>query len=185
MEPYKFASFDKNDWHPFQYPNLYSIYQTTGRDRLDIAPREGHIDLMISLLEFLPEPLCLLYVLLVSRTGAKEGRYQSPFPITRAEAISFLSEHRAFFENDARHNIWVLSNEPFQSLIYDRHNILYCYGPIEKYLATLRKRGFKQGDIRIPVPHSHSYNPEFDIEEAAVVNQFQWKHFPLQPEHDV
>lgn len=40
------------------------------------------------------------------------------------------------------------------------------------------------GDPKIPCPHQHCYNPEFDKIEDEIMESFAWKKFPLQEEHD-
>ena len=181
--PYKFGA-GEYETGPYQYGNLFEIRKTTGPAQLVIAPAMNHIDLMIELARALPEPFCILYVLKVSRTGAVAGRYQSPVPLDRPVAESFLLEYKDFFENDGRHHVWLLARPDFHGIIYDNHNVLYAYGQIEKFCDILLAKGLSEGKVKFPVPHRHCYNPEYDDMEEQVFAHWEWTKFPLQEGDD-
>jgi hypothetical protein len=164
----------------FFFPNLWNIEKTLGPDRLIIAPASGHIDLIIELSRILPEPFGILYVLAVPRGGNDEGRYQSSAPASRAVMEAFLNNFRDFFENDARHHIWIASLPSNDTLVYDNHNVIYAYGELEKFKRILLNKGLTQGDVSFPVPHVHSYNQKFDVEETRVLSYAEWRKFPLE-----
>ncbi len=86
---------------------------------------------MLDLLEVSPEPFCILYVLTIPRSEERPGRYESA-PVSREEARQFLSRFREFFENDARHHIWIKSIDGPDLLVYDKHNVIYAYGPLRE-----------------------------------------------------
>src|SRR5687767_2206433 len=105
----KFGSVETEDSTPFAYPNIWTQQATTGPDRLVIAPASGHVALMRKLMDILPEPFGILYVLLVPRGGGEAGRYQCPAPCSRADVDAFLTRFQEFFETDGRHHVWVMS----------------------------------------------------------------------------
>ncbi|CAN5518720.1 hypothetical protein BH10ACI1_BH10ACI1_23860 [soil metagenome] len=163
----------------FSYSNIWNVEKTSDSERLIIAPSSGQIDLIIELSRILPEPFGILYILTVPRGGNEEGRYQSSAPASRAVMESFLNNFRDFFENDARHHIWIASLPSNAMLVYDKHNVIYAYGEIENFKPILLAKGLTQGDVSFPVPHVHSYNPKFDAEETRILSYAEWKKFPL------
>ena len=119
MAQYKFGTLasDGSD-APFHYNDVYEVQETTGQPRLVIAPRHHHLDLIAELAEALEAPFYLVYVLLVGRTGRKEGRYQSPSAFEAEALREFLSTHGSFLEIDGRHHLWVASVSGDGLLVY-------------------------------------------------------------------
>lgn len=184
MQPqsFKFGQFqDGNDTKvkQFFYPNIWNIEKFSGTERLIIAPESGQIDLIIELSQILPEPFGILYVLGVPRGGNEEGRYQNKQPVSRAEMEAFLNNFREFFENDARHHIWIVSLPSKSMFVYDKHNVIYAYGELEKFKQILIENDLTQSDVIFPEPHIHSYNPKFDADETRVLTYAEWIKFPL------
>jgi hypothetical protein len=70
------------------------------------------------------------------------------------------------------------------TVIRDRHNLIYADGPIERFVSALGVLGFREGMPDEDFPHSHHYRQEFDIDAAAVMQAFAWRHTPLQPEDE-
>lgn len=70
------------------------------------------------------------------------------------------------------------------TIVWDRHDLLYAYGPLEKFTAILREAGFTDGVAAIPSPHVHTYHPEFHQDAAAVMKAFPWSTSPLRPEDE-
>ncbi|AJQ97187.1 hypothetical Protein YC6258_05157 [Gynuella sunshinyii YC6258] len=129
-------------------------------------------------------PFGVLYVLLVSRLGKASGRYQSPCPLSYEELELFLYEHQEYFERDGRQHLWVSSVSGEGQFIFDNHNYIFAYGDINSYISKLESKGFSEGEIRIPAPHCHNYHTDFDSEEEAVNNEFEWLYSPLQEGDD-
>lgn len=166
---------------PFKYSDTWALQKTSGAERLIIAPSSGHVALLSELSNTIREPYGILYVLLVPRSAKVPGRYQSAAPLSRDELGAFLHRFRDFLERDARHNIWVAESGGPSLLVYDRHNVIYAYGPLEDYKRTLLLKGFKQvSEIVFPAPHSHHYNAEHDPDETALLDYLLWKFFPLK-----
>jgi len=60
-------------------------------------------------------------------------------------------------------------------LVYDRHNVIYAYGPLEGDEAILSLHFFEtRPSISIPDPHVDQYQSVQDNEEAAVLNYCDW-----------
>jgi|SRR5271166_4901219 len=170
----------------FQYSNCWALEKTSGPERLVIAPAGGYTTVIEQLTTVMKEPYFVLYVLVIPRNGtAERGRYQSPSPISSEELHSFLRQFQGFFENDGRHHLWIGSADESALLVYDRHNVVYAYGPIEPFAKVLEASGLCKTDvIRFPDPHVHHYNAEFDEEEKRLLAFWPWKAFPLQETDD-
>jgi hypothetical protein len=170
---------------PFVYPNIYSVQKTTGPDRLAIAPSENHVALLLELVDLLPEPFGILYVLLTPRAGSgTAGRYQSPAPSSRSELTSFIRKFKDYLELDGRHHLWIISLPTSATLVYDNHNVIYAYGPLDSFRQVIRKRGLQDGDVKIPAPHVHNYNQQFDTSEKEIMSYWDWIYFPLAENDD-
>ena len=184
-QPFKFGYLSEQGPKPFVYPNRFYTEKTTGPNRLVIAPSENQVDMLLKLTDLLPEPFGILYVLLVPKGSAsKPGRYQSPGVSSRAELKMFLKKYESFFELDGRHHIWIVSIPRSETLVYDNHNLLYAYGPLEKYRDLIKKQGLKEEDFTIPAPHVHMYNEPFNSSECEILSFWDWNWFPLEDSDD-
>ncbi len=178
----KFESFDDSkEWVDHDYGNVFFRQPTSSEDRLVIGPSSAHVETMLALARTWQSPqFYVLYVLLVSQSGAEPGRYQSP-PIDSVEDLQlFFSTYEAFFESDGRHHVWVGSPSHEGFLIYDQHNVVFAYGDLSRYEQVLVARQFTPCEFWFPCPHSHCYPPANIEREEAVLRHFPWQHFPLQ-----
>lgn len=179
----KFCRFHQGQHIPYDYGNQYFRQPCGAANRLVIGPSGSHIDLLIELAaELHGQPWFVLYVLLVPRLGNRSsGRYQSePFG-SLAELAMFLSAFRSFFESDGRHHVWVGSARNDGLLVYDHHNVLFAYGPLDAFEQALLRKGYRQQEFWFPAFHAHSYAPENDLEEERLMTEMEWKYSPLQP----
>jgi len=171
----------------YKHPNVYGMDITTsGRDRLIIAPSEEHVRLIIDLIDVMPEPLWILYVLVDPRGGSEKdaGRYQSS-DVSRPEAAEFLRRFNDFLEYDGRHNVWVKSAFSPDLLVYDRHNVIYAYGQLREFEAVVAKWGLSRSNhFQVPYPHYHRSNTIFDTDQRAVLRYWNWWQSPLCDEDD-
>jgi len=154
-----------------------------GSPQLCIASSGNQIDLLETLLEHMPEPMWLLYVLVVPRGEGGNGRYQSTEPQSRQEIQAFLGRFRNYLEADGRHNIWLKSEKGPALLVFDRHNLIYAYGPIDEWAKALLELGWSEVErkaISLPDPHSHHYHAIFDDDAREVLSYMQWQHSPLR-----
>ena len=179
----KFESLTAGEWTPHVYPLHFTRERTTQRERLRVGMRPGSSEPFSLLLPLLPEPLFLLYVLHTPRGGGAFGRYQSP-ELSHAEVAAFLSRFASFLSSDARHDLWVHSFSAGSTLVWDRHDLLYAYGPLEAFIAALRSVGFATGEVVVPDPHSHRYHAAFDSQEAALLSALPWHRTDLRPEDE-
>jgi hypothetical protein len=154
-----------------------------GDGRLLIASRRTRAHPLQLLAAHLKGPFGILYVLHTPRGDAKPGRYESPL-LSRAELDAFLAEHHDFFSRDSRHDIWLHDTDSGGMLVWDRHDIIHAYGPLEDFKRALRKSGYEPGKVEIPDPHQHHYHAAFDGAQAKVLKAFEWHATPLKPEDE-
>ena len=75
----------------------------------------------------------------------------------------FLQRFGRFLSGDARHDLWVRSHGDDATLILDRHNIIYVYGPLSDLEVALSRVGARPGNLpEVPDPHVHHYHPAWD-----------------------
>ena len=180
---YKLGSLpDCENDQRFLYNNIWGRQTTSGVDRLAIAPRSGYVALLRDLAACLEEPFLLLYVLVVPRSEASPGRYQSEYSFDSLQLRDFLNRYGDFLEQDARHNLWIRSASGNGLLVYDRHNIIYAYGPIEAYVEVLNGRDLVEtAEVCMPkFAHSHHYHPEFDDDANHLLDEEKWIWSPLK-----
>jgi hypothetical protein len=165
----------------FNHSNLYEVQQVAGRSRVLIGSSGNEIKLVSDLCRDLRGPFGVLYVLVVSRLGNESARYQCPVDLDHDELLMSLEAHRAFLEQDGRHNLWVHSFAGDGQIVLDRHNVLFAYGDVGRIVARLHDLGFRYGVVRFPAPHTHHYHSEFDQSEEAVLRAWDWIKKDLQP----
>jgi hypothetical protein len=172
---------DEKDEELYEYANIWAREKTSGPDRLVIAPRAHYTQLLQTLTECIHEPFQLLYVLVVPHGGEPVGRYQSEYSFIRTQLQEFLTSYSNFFEQDARHNLWIRSESGGGLLVYDRHNVIYAYGPLDRFIPALTSSGLAESEeVRFPSPHTHHYHAEFDIQEKRLLQSEQWIISPLR-----
>jgi hypothetical protein len=179
---YKFGYVDETGAElPYQHKNIWAREKTSGPDRLAIAPSSGQVEVLLKLAAVMLDPYFLLYVLHTPRSERAAGRYQSPEPVSHDQLILFLRQFRDFLEGDGRHGLWIGSSDKSSLLVYDRHQILFAYSALDTFQSVLDENGLKETDrVRLPDPHVHRYNQEFDLQAEALMNLWSWKQFPLQ-----
>jgi hypothetical protein len=169
----------------YEYPNLWDVQEINGPQRLILAPSRGHVALMMELCRELEGPFWLLYVLLLSRREEHApGRYQSESELDHTAMDRFMRDFEEFLERDGRHHLWVHSATDQATLVYDNHNVIYAYGPLVRFEHAIKSRGLRRAEVLFPVPHTHSYNPEYDADEARMLSSRAWHYSPLRPGDD-
>lgn len=131
------------------------------------------------LIECLAPPYFLLYVLHTPRGEAAAGRYQSPL-LSLDDIHDFLARFARFLSADARFDLWAHSSGDNATVVWDRHDQLFGYGPLKRFESKLRSIGFVPGSPEVPVPHQHHYRAEFDDDARDVIAAFDWSHSPLR-----
>jgi len=167
--------------HPPRFMRQIVAPGDPGRSRLVIGVPGGDPTVLGALALHLAEPLFVLYVLHTPRGEGEAGRYESE-EIDHAALRAFLDRYARFLAGDGRFDLWVISPETGATLVWDRHNLLHGYGPLEAFAATLRGLGFKEGELPPLGGHMHYYRPEFDLDAEAMLSAFDWVRKPLRPE---
>ncbi|MEW6763608.1 MAG: hypothetical protein AB1437_22535 [Pseudomonadota bacterium] len=173
----------KGEWIDHRHPAMFGRDVSGGAERLVAGAPAGDPAIFLSLVESLEGPFALLYVLHTPRGEGEAGRYQSPV-LELGEIQSFLERYAAFLSADARFDLWAHSLSANATVVWDRHNLIYAYGPLERFESALRRLGFGDGLPTAPFAHQHHYRPEFDRVAAAVLEEFDWRFSPLRPEDE-
>lgn len=178
---YKFGKSEPEE-QEWTYENVWAGEETTGGgSRLVIAPSHEQANVLAALLKKMTGPFWVLYVLVVPRGRAEAGRYQSPEPQTDSAVSTLLNQFSGFLEKDGRHNLWIASESGPEMLIYDRHNVIYAYGPLAAFRHALSAMEFNEvAKIRFPSPHSHHYHQSLDSEEDRLLEYWNWHPTPLK-----
>lgn len=167
MKP-KFASERGGEWLPHDYGKVFA-WQNAGESlRLCAGVSYRGAAVLRALAGVLEEPLMLLYVLVVSRRDGLPGRYQSG-ELSRAELGAFFDRFGAYWDGDGRHSIWLHSPADAATLVYDRHNLLYAYGPLDRFESVLTSLGYTlAAELSVSFVHQHAYQAEFDSLESEI-----------------
>jgi hypothetical protein len=176
---FKLGSLTGESVTPFRYSNRFITQKTTGPDRLCISVEEAHISLLWKFAFSLPAPYYVLYLLHTSRCDMEPGRYQSP-ALDFDDLNRFLSEFCEFLTNDARHDLWIHSPAAGATLVWDRHDLIYAYGPLDSFRALLKESSQETEVDGPPNPHVHMYHPEYDHAERKLIRHFEWSYSPLR-----
>jgi hypothetical protein len=169
---------------PFSHPAVYEVETMSNGARRVVAGVPGG-DTMIfrALTSCLEPPYFVLYVLHTPRGEGDPGRYQSP-ALSKDEFSEFLGKYADFLEADSRFDIWSHSSISGGTVVWDRHNLLFAYGPLESYEQALEALGYSHGKAGVKFAHVHFYRSEFDASAESLLNYFEWGRKPLQPEDE-
>lgn len=148
--------------------------------RLVVGVPKGDSAIFRALSNLLTPPYFLLYVLHTSRGEGQPGRYQSP-ALERSQFNTFIDRYSPLLSGDGRHNVWAHSPGDDATVVWDHHNLIFAYGPIDQFAVMLRNLGFEKGDPIIAFPHQHHYRAEFDGDAAAILSAMDWSRSPLHP----
>lgn len=168
---------------PHDYGDYFFLQPFGDAQRLVIGPSLAHLQLMSRLAtRCLAPPYRLVYVLLTEQAGYQPGRYQSPNINTVDELREFLMGCLTFLESDARHHFWIGSADGTAVLVYDQHNVLFAYGPLQCLMTELFMADFRPGEFIFPSPHAHTISPKFDPDMERLLSQYEWEYAPLEEE---
>lgn len=131
----------------------------------------------------LTPPYMLLYVLHTPRGEAEPGRYQSP-DLSEDEFQDFMRRFGPYLGSDARFDIWSRSEADDATVVWDRHNFLFAYGPLAQFETGLKSLGFAKGEIPKLERHVHHYRSECDADATALLAAFDWYRTPLKTEDE-
>lgn len=181
----KFSASEQASARNYTHPDIWERQNYPGWSRLAIGPRLHEIPLLLDLCKNWDGPFGVLYVLSAPRTIETGGRFQSPHPVSYEDLELFLYSFQEFFEQDGRHDIWVISLPTQNQLILDRHNVIYAYGNLDTLERALEEREFSPAPIETPVPHTHHYHPEFDTAERELLTYWDWIQYELLSSDEV
>jgi hypothetical protein len=165
---------------PYEHGWQYMLEEYPNYTRLKIGASTKPIDLLLKLCDFLAPPYYCLYVLVVGRSSSPAGRYQSPLLSDRESLVDFLLDYKELFESDGRHHLWISAPDEGATLVYDKHAIIYAYGPLEEYVKVLHAAGYREKVFDLPYPHGHNYLSENDSKVEELLQHWDWQHYPLQ-----
>jgi hypothetical protein len=176
---YRLGHLVDGEWTAHSHPPVFNVVK--GRIVAGVAGSDPAI--FGRLVECLEPPYFLLYVLHTPRGEALPGRYQSP-ALSLNQVKEFLARFAPFLTADARFDLWAHAPEDNATVVWDRHNQIFGYGPLERYLSTLEGMGFNRGRPEVPVPHEHHYHSELDPLAKEVLSAFDWARSPLRPQDE-
>lgn len=179
---YKLGHLVSGEWTEHHHLPVFHLSESGGRPERIVAgvPSDGG-KVFSRLVSAMNPPYLLLYVLHTPRGEGAPGRYQSP-ELSADEFKNFYAVFSEYLSSDARFDIWAHAPEEGSTVVWDRHNLVYAYGPIELFKAVLEDLRFQEGDPTVPSPHEHYYRPEFDAKAREILEWFKWAPSPLQPE---
>lgn len=181
---YKLGHLVSGNWVEHIYPATFSLSESTqGTQRLIAGVPDGRPEVFRPLVESLAPPYNLLYILHTPRGEEPAGRYQSS-PIDTEEFRRFIAQFSSYLSSDARFDIWAHSSSENATIVWDRHNQIFGYGPLQRYARTLNELGFAQGEVEVPAPHAHNYRSDCDPDAALVLQAFDWSFSPLREEDE-
>lgn len=155
-ERYRLGVLVDGEWRAHTYPGVFNA----AGPELAVAPAGSPVELLIALLDVLPEPLCLeLHVLDSDELEVADGHIavvSSAF--SRQDLSNWLRHHAHALESDARLAVSVESASG--RIVYDEHNQLLLTGEWRQFEAILLANGLTPGDTSVPMPHAHHYRAE-------------------------
>ena len=175
---YRLGHVVNGEWAAHSHPPVYEV-----GERLVAGVPGGDPAVFEPLVDCLEPPYYLLYVLHTPRGEAPPGRYQSP-AISFAQIKEFLLRFAPLLSGDARFDLWAHSPGDKATVVWDRHNQVFGYGPLDQYASALASMGFSPGCPEVPAPHQHHYRAELDTLAREVLTAFDWSHTPLRPEDE-
>jgi hypothetical protein len=176
----KLSRYQNDEWVDCRYEPEFINESLSGVERIVAAVPRGIVAPFAALVTRLHEPFLLLYVLHTPRGEGSPGRYQSP-EISQATLLQILEEYGSYLGSDARFDLWVYSPTEKATVVWDRHNLIYAYGPIQLFAETLKELGYKVAMPIVPSPHQHHYRQEFDMVAGDLLARFSWSHSDLHP----
>jgi hypothetical protein len=179
---YKLGSLQSGTWLEHRHPAVFLLPEAGGdAQRLVAGVPGGDPAVFAALVSLLAPPYHLLYVLHTPRGEGDAGRYQSP-PIGKDQLKAFLSEFGQFLACDARFDLWAYSPQEQATVVWDRHNRIFAYGPIARFERALLDMDFAPGSSEIGFAHEHHYHAELDGQAAQLLRAFDWQFSVLHEE---
>lgn len=115
-------------------------------ERITATVPDGDPIVLKKLSTCLRPPFLLLYILHTPRGEAEPGRYQSD-AISPEQLFAFVERFGSFLRGDGRYELWLHSPADAATIAWDRHNLLFAYGPLADYEAALRSLGSRRAHL--------------------------------------
>lgn len=177
--PYRLGHLVDGAWMEHSHPSIYQRQTLDGAgERLVATAPGGDPGVLRSLAAELTPPFRLLYVLYRPRGEAPAGRYESP-DVTTGALDDFFERFGDFLRRDSRFDLWIFSPADGAAVVWDRHDLVWCYGRLDAFEGRLRALGFAPGEPAIPSPHSHPDHAQHFADAAALLRFFGWNRRPL------
>lgn len=181
---YKLGHLVNNIWTEHSHPAVFTLPEDEKELQCIVAGApQGDPEIFRRLVCTLEPPYILLYVLHTPRGEAAPGRYQSP-ELSEQRFQNFIAEFGTLLSGDSRFDIWAYSPSERATIVWDRHNQIFAYGPLSRFETELHALGYSQGSVTVPVPHEDCYHSELDEIAKEVLDAFEWSYSPLRPEDE-
>jgi hypothetical protein len=186
VEPtlYRLGQWVDGAWVRLSHPAVFRIERPDrGAPRLVGGVPASDPAVLAALATAMTAPLRLLFVLHTPRGVGAAGRYESPV-LSQAQVAGFLERFKPLLAADGRFDLWLHSSTDDATVVWDRHDRLFAYGPVDRFAAVLDRLGFANGDASVSSPHAHNYHSELDATAREVLEWCAWTLKPLRPEDE-
>ena len=180
---HKLSHLVGGEWVEHSFPPIFEISGQGESHRLLAGAPSGQSEPFERIALCLQPPYYLLYVLHTPRGEGEPGRYQSG-QLSADECREFISKFGSYLAVDARFDLWLHSPSENATVVWDRHNHLYAYGPLARFASELRALGFAEGVLPPLGAHQHHYRSECDARAMELLSFTTWRHSALRPEDD-
>jgi len=168
-------------FEPQAAPRHYQRLAGPWGDCVALGAAAEPIRLLLEFARYLSGPFAVLYLLPEPHGAHRPGRYQSPFPLGRRKVVEFCERFESFLGRDGRHAVWIMTGDCAERLIYDRHEMIFAYGPLEEFERTLAVAGYTPAKIKIPLLRNHHGQADLDPELDRLLDWWPWIRCPLWP----
>lgn len=171
-------------WEEHSFPPHFNRAPTASGDEvLVVGVPGGDTVVALNLLECIGSTFVLLYVLYNPLGEADEGRYQSP-EVTLDTVRTFITRFALLLAKDARHDFWIISTDGSAKIVWERFNLIFAYGPLSRFEASLRTLGFTEGRLTMPDKRERHFHSELKPIASELMSAFEWRYSPLQEDDD-
>jgi hypothetical protein len=181
---HKLSHLVDGEWQEHSHPVHYQFKDFADGTRCLIAgsPSGEFAPFELLALRQAP-PYYLLYVLHTPRGEAEPGRYMTP-ALTTAELSGFIARFATLLTSDSRFDLWAISSVEKATVVWDHHNLLHAYGPLDEFVSQLNALGYTPGPVDVPVPHQHYLWSQIDVLATALLSAYKWQYSELRPEDE-
>ncbi len=170
----KLGAWDpEKGWIPVTYHDCFQKQSISGVNRILIASAGSTTELVAELLQFLPQPYRLVYLLVTPPDGFEPKKYEID-GVTTGQIKDLFERYRPFLESDARHHLWIHSDGGKGTIICDEHDWIYMYGNLDAVEAFLLEKSFREEMPIIPFPHLHNESSANDETMRSLLGHFPW-----------